>query len=57
MESNSKEEADESASKLHDDYIDEQSDKVEKRNKHDGLLEGISDEELDDVSEEENADL
>ena len=54
MESNDKE-TDESTSKLQDDYIDEQSDKVEKRNKHDGLLEGISDEELDDVSEEENA--
>ena len=55
MESNDKEEADESPGKLQDNYIDVQSNKIEKRNKHDGLLEGISDEELDDVSEEENA--
>ena len=55
MESNDKEKADESPGKLQDNYIDVQSNKIEKRNKHDGLLEGISDEELDDVSEEENA--
>merc|ERR1712226_360527 len=37
--------------------INEITDKIRKRNsKHDGLLEGISDEELYDVSDEENGD-
>ena len=38
-----------------EDYTSEISEKLQKRShKHDGLLEGISDEDLDDVSDEDN---